>query len=112
MPYALSTVRTIQYLKKRTFIPGLLSSSDSSVRKKFSEERTLGYKSEHVFDVVANVDDYHLFLPWCLESKVLKRFSPERFNAKLIVGFPPLTEKYTSEVSTLGTHYLKVCVCV
>jgi coenzyme Q-binding protein COQ10 len=102
--------RTISRLQRRTFIGGLLSSSLSSERKKFSEERILGYSPPQVFNVVANVDDYHLFLPWCLESRVLRRFSPEKFNAKLVVGFPPLTEKYISDVSTSGTHYLKsVC---
>ena len=64
-----------------------------------------------------NINDYKLFIPWCLESRVLRREGPDRLYAKLVVGFGPLREEYTSCVTTAGHHYLKVgifvvCVCV
>ena len=62
-----------------------------------------------------NINDYKLFLPWCLDSQVLRREGPDRLYAKLVAGFGPLREEYTSCVTMARHHYLKVgylCVCV
>ena len=62
-----------------------------------------------------NINDYKLFLPWCLDSQVLRREGPDRLYGKLVVGFGPLREEYTSCVTMARHHYLKVgylCVCV
>ena len=86
-----------------------------STRKVFSEQRILGYSPQQVFSVAENINDYKLFLPWCLESQVLRREGPDRLYAKLVVGFGPLREEYTSCVTMARHHYLKVgylCLCV
>lgn len=63
----------------------------------YSEKRLIGYTREQLFDVVAAVDNYHLFVPACRKSDVFQR-SRDRIKAKLEIGIPPLLESYTSDV--------------
>ena len=98
--------RRVNGVVSRTFFPGL--NAVSSHHKQFSEERVLGYSPGDVFSVVADINSYKKFLPWCLDSKVIKSVSPDKFYGRLVVGFPPLTEAYTSEVTTAGNYYLRV----
>ena len=55
------------------------------------------YSPEQVYNVVANISNYYQFIPWCKESVVLRE-QPGMCVAKLVVGFPPLVESYTSLV--------------
>ena len=41
-----------------------------------------------LYEIVADVDRYHQFLPNCFESTVLERPSPSLIRAKLTVGIP------------------------
>ncbi|XP_003386091.1 PREDICTED: coenzyme Q-binding protein COQ10 homolog A, mitochondrial-like [Amphimedon queenslandica] len=70
----------------------------SEKKKKFSERKILGYTQEQIYSVVADIDKYKLFLPWCKESKILKS-KPGHCLAKLTVGFPPLGDSYVSSVT-------------
>lgn len=63
----------------------------------YSEKRLIGYTREQLFDVVAAVENYHLFVPACRRSEVIQR-SKSRVKAKLEIGIPPLLEAYTSNV--------------
>ncbi|CAI5483002.1 unnamed protein product [Closterium sp. Yama58-4] len=56
------------------------------------------YTPEQVFDVVAGVEHYADFLPWCVGSHVLWR-APEGMEAELEIGFHMLREKYLSRVT-------------
>ena len=56
------------------------------------------YSPEEVYSVVADINKYKDFLPWCKESVVIKE-SNRHCVARLAVGFPPLVEKYTSFVT-------------
>ncbi|TYZ64140.1 hypothetical protein PybrP1_011259 [[Pythium] brassicae (nom. inval.)] len=51
-----------------------------------------------MFDVVADVDRYHEFLPFCVDSRVLRRPNDNVMEAALRVGFKVFTESYTSRV--------------
>ncbi|EEY63825.1 uncharacterized protein PITG_02322 [Phytophthora infestans T30-4] len=51
-----------------------------------------------MFDVVADVDRYNEFLPFCVESRVLRRPNDNVMEAALRVGFKLFTESYTSRV--------------
>lgn len=63
----------------------------------YSEKKLIGYSRKQLFDVVAAVEDYHLFVPACRKSEVHKR--TENFvKARLEIGFPPLLESYISNV--------------
>lgn len=68
----------------------------NSVRT-YSEKRLIGYTREQLFDVVAAVENYHLFVPACRKSQVVQR-GRSRIKAKLEIGIPPLIEAYTSNV--------------
>lgn len=63
----------------------------------YSEKRLIGYTREQLFDVVAAVENYHLFVPACRKSEVVQR-SINKIRAKLEIGIPPLLEAYTSNV--------------
>ena len=63
-----------------------------------SETRLLPYTPAELFDLVAAVEDYPKFLPWCLEAEVLDR-KDEAMVADLVIGFRMFRERFTSDVS-------------
>ena len=67
------------------------------------ETRILPYTPEQVFDVVADVERYPEFLPWCVACRIKKRESGTSFTADLAVGFKMVREQFTSRV-TLDAH--------
>ncbi|CAB3224692.1 unnamed protein product [Arctia plantaginis] len=88
--------------QKRTF----LSFPKSSRTREYSGRQLVGYTMEQMFEVVSDVDNYYKFLPWCKKSIVLQR-NPSNLKADLIVGFPPINESYTSNVTLVKPHLVK-----
>jgi coenzyme Q-binding protein COQ10 len=77
----------------------LLSRSRSRIgAQSFSERRVLPFDVAHVFSVVAGVEHYAAFVPWCVSSRVLQR-TPTSLEAELGVGFSGFSEAYTSRVT-------------
>jgi len=64
-----------------------------------SETRVLPYTPEQVFDLVADVERYPEFLPWCLACRIRKRESSTSLIADLAVGFKMVREQFTSRVT-------------
>jgi coenzyme Q-binding protein COQ10 len=62
-----------------------------------AEKRTLPYTPEQLFALVADVEKYPQFLPWCLSCRVLKR-DGETIFADLVIGYGLVREKFTSKV--------------
>jgi len=62
---------------------------------------------EQMFDIVADVDSYQQFVPWCKESHVTERHDSS-FRCRLTVGFPPVIERYTSVVTLSRPCMVKV----
>jgi coenzyme Q-binding protein COQ10 len=66
-----------------------------------SETRLLRYSPDLMYAVVADVEKYPQFLPWCVGLRVLSREivkSREVQRAEMLVGFGALRERYTSRV--------------
>lgn len=62
------------------------------------EKRNLPYTPEQLFGLVAEVDKYSEFLPWCLSS-VIKRREGNVFYADLVIGYKVVREKFGSKVT-------------
>jgi coenzyme Q-binding protein COQ10 len=63
------------------------------------ETRMLPYAPEQVYDLIADVERYPEFLPWCLACRIKKRESANAFIADLAVGFKMVREQFTSRVT-------------
>jgi coenzyme Q-binding protein COQ10 len=63
-----------------------------------AEKRTLPYSCEQLFDLVAGVEKYPEFLPWCKASRITKR-DGKVFYADLIIGYKMVQEKFSSRVT-------------
>jgi coenzyme Q-binding protein COQ10 len=76
------------------------------------ETRILPYTQAQVFDLVADVERYPEFLPWCLACRIRERESASTFMADLAVGFKMVREQFTSKVvldppRAITVEYLK-----
>ncbi|XP_036945096.1 coenzyme Q-binding protein COQ10 homolog, mitochondrial [Acanthopagrus latus] len=81
----------------------------STRRMEYTECRTLEYTPEQMYNVVARVDQYQHFVPWCKKSRVVKGRNGD-IRAELEIGFPPISERYTSEVTVVPNHKVRA-VC-
>ena len=63
------------------------------------EIRLLPYTPEQIYDLIADVERYPEFLPWCLACRIKKRESKNVFIADLVVGFKMVREQFTSRVT-------------
>ena len=61
---------------------------------------------EQMFAVVSDVEHYYRFVPFCKKSDVYSR-KPGFLRADLIIGFPPLHESYTSNVTLQKPNFIK-----
>ena len=62
-----------------------------------AEHRRLPYTPEQLFDLVADVERYPEFLPWCLAARVRERRG-NTITADLLIGFRMVRERFTSRV--------------
>ncbi|MDG6093697.1 type II toxin-antitoxin system RatA family toxin [Acetobacter sp. AN02] len=72
-----------------------------------AERRVLGYTPEQVFDLVADVQHYPKFLPWCVGTRILSR-TDTLLLADLTVGFGPFRETFTSRVTLSRPDQIRV----
>ena len=63
-----------------------------------AEQRTLPYRPEQLFDIVADIARYPEFLPWCVACRVNRR-EGDVIWGDLMVGFKVFREKFTSKVT-------------
>ena len=62
------------------------------------EQKKLPYTPEQMFALVADVEKYQEFAPWCVASRVTKQESERVFYADLVVGYKLFREKFSSKV--------------
>ena len=72
-----------------------------------AERKLLPYAPEQMWDLVADVDRYPQFLPWCAGAKVRSRSETE-LVADLTIGFGPFRESFTSRVTLDRPHRVQV----
>ncbi|MDE3037408.1 MAG: type II toxin-antitoxin system RatA family toxin [Pseudomonadota bacterium] len=63
-----------------------------------TEQQISPYSPQQLFDLVADVERYPEFLPWCRAARVLEHKDGE-ILAELVISFAHLTERYTSRVT-------------
>ncbi|XP_029945775.1 coenzyme Q-binding protein COQ10 homolog, mitochondrial [Salarias fasciatus] len=88
----------------RTFIN--LTAPIAARRMEYNESRTMGFSPEQMYALVASVDRYQEFVPWCKKSRV-RTGKNGGVLAELEIGFPPVTETYTSELSFIPNHQVR-----
>ena len=59
----------------------------SGNRRTHRERRLVPYSPEQFFDVVADVDSYKKFVPFCVDSRVVKVIDEGTMEAEMSVGF-------------------------
>ena len=72
-----------------------------------AERRLLPYTPEQLFDLVADVERYPEFLPWCLGARIRER-TDTMVLADLIIGFKMVRERFTSRVILYPKHAIDV----
>lgn len=72
-----------------------------------AEKRVLPHTAEQMFAVVADVDHYDEFLPWCTGVRIFKR-EERLFMADLMIGYKAIREKFTSKVELFPYERIKV----
>ncbi|MBB93989.1 MAG: ubiquinone-binding protein [Rhodobacteraceae bacterium] len=82
---------------------------------KHSETRILPYTPQQMYDLVADVESYPQFLPWCAAARIRSRDqqgSVEVMEADLVISFKVFREKFGSRVTLfpdenrIDTEYL------
>lgn len=63
-----------------------------------AEKRVLPYRPDQLFALVAGVEHYPKFLPWCIGARIRER-GERLLVADLIIGFKVFREHFTSRVS-------------
>jgi len=71
------------------------------------EVRTLPYSRDQLYALVADVEKYPEFLPWCIGARVWKQTDKE-ICADLVIGFRIFREKFTSRVMLTPPDLIEV----
>ncbi len=71
------------------------------------ETRLMPYTAAQMFDLVADIEHYPDFLPWCQKARILSR-KKNKVTADLVIGYKLFQEKFTSEVVLDQPHSITV----
>lgn len=63
-----------------------------------AERRVLPYRPDQLFALVAGIEHYPKFLPWCVGARIRERTATV-VVADLIIGFKVFRERFTSRVT-------------
>jgi coenzyme Q-binding protein COQ10 len=72
----------------------------------YAERKRLPFSSQQLYDLVADVESYPKFLPWCVAARIRNRQGNVELS-DLVIGFKMLRERFTSEV-TLNENRIDV----
>ncbi len=71
------------------------------------EKRKLPYTCEQLYSLVADIEQYPAFLPWCLSAHITKR-EGHYAHAVLDVGYRSFRESFASHVHFSSPHMIVV----
>jgi coenzyme Q-binding protein COQ10 len=60
-----------------------------------AEKRVLPFTPEQLFDVVADIEKYPEFLPWCIATRIRRR-EGKVVHADMVIGFKMFRERFTT----------------
>ncbi|CAM6103182.1 unnamed protein product [Calypogeia fissa] len=114
-------IDTLQNIRQRQAVlsasqqrRGFLSVGDgdeeADLSRHYEESLIIGYSPEQLYAVVAAVDLYEDFLPWCQKSSVIWCKDNEALEAELEIGFKCFAERYISHVELKKPHLIKTSV--
>jgi coenzyme Q-binding protein COQ10 len=63
-----------------------------------AEQRVLPYTPEQMYTLVADIERYPEFLPWCVAARIRERRA-DFVSADLVIGFKMFRERFTSNVT-------------
>jgi coenzyme Q-binding protein COQ10 len=72
-----------------------------------AECRIVPFTREQMWDLVADVERYPQFLPWCVGARVRERTDTLQV-AEMVIGFGPFRERFTSRNALLRPDSIKV----
>ncbi|KAJ6643244.1 Coenzyme Q-binding protein COQ10, mitochondrial [Pseudolycoriella hygida] len=67
-------------------------------KKVYRRKELVGYSMQQMYAVVSDVENYKSFVPYCKKSKLFAK-SGNTAKGEIQVGFPPLRESYTSNLT-------------
>ena len=73
---------------------------------KYSNSIVLPFNAKQLYNIIIDVEAYPDFLPWCLSSRIVKKYDENNFDAELTVGYKAIDEKYISRIQ--AEHEKKV----
>ncbi|KAF3796144.1 Coenzyme Q-binding COQ10-like protein [Nymphaea thermarum] len=91
----------------RSFLGCVDGEEGDILSKNYEEKRVIGYSPEQLFAVVAAVDLYQDFVPWCQQSKIVRHNVDGSFDAELQIGFKFFVESYMSHVEMKKHRHIK-----
>ncbi|KAK9066736.1 hypothetical protein SSX86_014059 [Deinandra increscens subsp. villosa] len=108
VPLCFQNTHSSSIVQRRGFLGCSDGDQGGTGSSKVHEEKCiLGYSPEQMYAVVAAVDMYQDFLPWCKRSDIVKRHSDGSFDAELEIGFKFLVESYVSHVKLVKPKLIK-----
>ncbi|NDE89753.1 MAG: type II toxin-antitoxin system RatA family toxin [Alphaproteobacteria bacterium] len=73
----------------------------------YHEKRILPYTPSQLYDIVADVEKYQEFLPWCVGTRINWR-KADSFNADVLIGYQAIRETFTSTVTLTPNEAVEV----
>ena len=75
---------------------------------KHFENKVMPYTADQMFELVADIENYATFLPWCAGAQIKTESKVESkiiITADLIISFKAFREKFSSEVTLVSENH-------
>lgn len=72
-----------------------------------AEKRRLPYSQQQLFDLVADIEKYPQFLPWCTACRITQRENNVVYG-DLVIGYKMVRERFKSRVTLDSPNHIRV----